>query len=76
MGGCKSKDITETIDTVKEILSLLNEFNNNDDLEAKLNREHKINLLLLNKKNLSGIEKDALYYVIEKNNIKDNKESL
>ena len=48
-----------------EIFSLLEKIKD-ANIENKLESEKKINLLLLNKKKLSSVEKDALYYVMSK----------
>lgn len=64
--GCKSsKDIEQTMDALSEIFSLLEKIKD-ANIENKLESEKKINLLLLNKKKLSSVEKDALYYVMSK----------
>ena len=65
MGSCRSKDIQEGLDAVKDIFLLLREFS--ADM-SELDRERKINYYLLHKKKLTNQEKDVLYYVIEKNN--------
>lgn len=64
--GCKSsKDIEQTMNALCEIFSLLEKIKD-ANIENKLESEKKINLLLLNKKKLSSVEKDALYYVMSK----------
>ena len=64
--GCKSsKDIEQTMDALSEIFSLLEKIKD-ANIENKLESEKKINLLLLNKKKLTSVEKDALYYVMSK----------
>lgn len=64
--GCKSsKDIEQTMDALSEIFSLLEKIKD-ANIENKLESEKKINLLLLNKKKLSSVEKDALYYIMSK----------
>ena len=65
--GCKSsKDIEQTMDALSEIFSLLEKIRNAREDREALEAEKKINLLLLNKKKLSSVEKDALYYVMSK----------
>lgn len=65
MGCCSSISKKDLQESLKLIYSLIDEFEK-ADIEGKFKVEKNLNLLLLNKKNLSSEEKDALYFVLNK----------